>query len=72
MAKAEQLVFIDFEFSMPERHRVPKGFFPEIIEAGVVVVEYGKVSDTFSSYVKPTAFPKLTNRCKRFLSIQPE
>ncbi|MCR8847596.1 3'-5' exonuclease KapD [Rossellomorea sp. SC111] len=69
MAKAEQLVFIDFEFSMPERHRVPKGFFPEIIEAGVVVVEYGKVSDTFSSYVKPTAFPKLTNRCKRFLSI---
>ena len=69
MAKAEQLVFIDFEFSMPERHRVPKGFFPEIIEAGVVVVENGKVSDTFSSYVRPTAFPKLTNRCKRFLSI---
>ncbi|MBN8193537.1 3'-5' exonuclease KapD [Bacillus sp. NTK074B] len=69
MVKAEQLVFIDFEFSMPERHRVPKGFFPEIIEAGVVVVENGKVSDTFSSYVRPTAFPKLTNRCKRFLSI---
>ncbi|MBW3111115.1 MULTISPECIES: 3'-5' exonuclease KapD [Bacillaceae] len=69
MAKAEQLVFIDFEFSMPERNRVPKGFFPEIIEAGVVVVESGKVSDTFSSYVRPTAFPKLTNRCKRFLSI---
>ena len=69
MAKAEQLVFIDFEFSMPERHRVPKGFFPEIIEAGVVVVQNGKVSDTFSSYVKPTAFPRLTNRCKRFLSI---
>ena len=69
MAKAEQLVFIDFEFSMPERNRVPKGFFPEIIEAGVVVVENGKVSDTFSSYVRPTAFPKLTNRCKRFLSI---
>ena len=69
MAKAEQLVFIDFEFSMPERHRVPKGFFPEVIEVGVVVVQNGKVSATFSSYVKPTAFPKLTNRCKRFLSI---
>jgi sporulation inhibitor KapD len=69
VAKPEQLVFIDFEFSMPERHRVPKGFFPEIIEAGVVVVEKGKVSNSFSSYVKPTAFPKLTNRCKRFLSI---
>lgn len=69
MVKAKQLVFIDFEFSMPERHRVPKGFFPEIIEAGVVVVQNGQVTDTFSTYVKPSAFPRLTNRCKRFLSI---
>ncbi|WP_064092828.1 3'-5' exonuclease KapD [Rossellomorea aquimaris] len=72
MVKAKQIVFIDFEFSMPERHKVPRGFFPEIIEAGVVVVENGQVTDTFSSYVKPTAFPRLTHRCKRFLSISQE
>lgn len=69
MGSEGQLVFIDFEFSMPERHKVPKDFHPEIIEAGVVVVNGGKVIDTFSCYIKPVSFPRLTNRCKRFLSI---
>ncbi len=63
------LLFIDFEFSMPEKYQRPQGFFPEIIEAGVAVVQGNTVLEKFSSYVKPNAFPILTERCKKFLSI---
>jgi sporulation inhibitor KapD len=70
--KEKQLVFIDFEFSMPERYKYPRGFFPEIIEAGVVVTMDGEIVEQYSTYVKPTAFPKLTHRCKKFLSITQE
>jgi sporulation inhibitor KapD len=72
LLKGKQLIFIDFEFSMPERSRTPRHFYPEIIEAGIVVVQNNEVVEKFSSYVKPTAFPKLTSRCKKFLSIKQE
>ncbi|WP_343070836.1 3'-5' exonuclease KapD [Bacillus sp. REN10] len=65
----QRLFFIDFEFSMPDATVKRKAFYPEIIEAGIVVVEQGKVREKYSSYVRPTAFPKLTARCKRFLDI---
>ncbi|RIW38828.1 putative 3'-5' exonuclease KapD [Bacillus salacetis] len=67
--KGDQLIIIDFEFSMPERQQYPRGFYPEIIETGLVAVQNGKVTDKFSSYVKLSAFPVLTKRCKQFLSI---
>ncbi|MGL4818549.1 MAG: 3'-5' exonuclease KapD [Bacilli bacterium] len=64
-----QYLFIDFEFTMPEAKNNPAGFFQEIIEVGVVSVREGEVFDQFSSYVIPSHFPKLTNRCQKFLSI---
>ncbi|WP_409254379.1 3'-5' exonuclease KapD [Bacillus sp. SCS-153A] len=67
--KGNQLIIIDFEFSMPERQQNPRGFYPEIIETGLVAVQNGKITDKFSTYVKPSAFPVLTKRCKQFLSI---
>ncbi|UOE78230.1 3'-5' exonuclease KapD [Parageobacillus thermoglucosidasius] len=67
-----QYLFLDFEFTMPETKMEPKGFFPEIIEVGLVVVVNDEICDQFSSYVKPTRFPVLTNRCKSFLNITQE
>lgn len=69
MEAGEQIVFIDFEFTMPESKASPKDFFPEIIEAGFVIVSSNKISQTYSAYVKPTFFPILSNRCKKFLQI---
>jgi len=65
----EQLLFIDFEFTMPEGKANPKGFYPEIIEVGIVSVKNQQIEEQFSSYVKPNKFPLLTERCKTFLQI---
>ncbi|RLQ96873.1 3'-5' exonuclease KapD [Falsibacillus albus] len=62
-------IFIDFEFSMPQKNGVPKGFYPEIIEAGLAVVHNDEIIDQFSSYVRPRTFTVLTDRCKGFLKI---
>ncbi len=62
-------LFIDFEFTMPENRNYPKNFFPEIIEAGIVAVEKDKIIQQYSNYIRPSAFPTLTNRCKSFLKI---
>jgi sporulation inhibitor KapD len=62
-------LFIDFEFTMPENKHYPKNFFPEIIEAGIVAVEQDTIIDQYSTYIRPKAFPILTNRCKSFLNI---
>ncbi|HYK72708.1 MAG TPA: 3'-5' exonuclease KapD [Pseudoneobacillus sp.] len=69
MEVQQQHLFIDFEFTMPEKHRKNPDFYPEIIEAGIVVVQDGKVADQFSSFVTPIQFPILTDRCKSFLNI---
>jgi len=68
----EQLLFIDFEFTMPEGKSNPKGFYPEIIEVGIVSVKNQKIEEQFSSYVKPNQFPNLSERCKTFLQISQE
>ncbi|WP_413465987.1 3'-5' exonuclease KapD [Metabacillus litoralis] len=54
---------------MPEGKSNPKGFFPEIIEVGIVSVVNQTIQDQFSSFVRPNHFPKLTERCKTFLQI---
>ncbi|WP_442595864.1 3'-5' exonuclease KapD [Neobacillus sp. D3-1R] len=64
-----QHLFIDFEFTMPEKNKKNPDFYPEIIEAGIVVVQDGRVTDQFSSFVTPIRFPILTERCKSFLNI---
>lgn len=69
MNKDDPYLFIDFEFTMPEGKDDPKGFFPEIVEYGIIEVKRGKVVNQYNSYVIPRAFPILTNRCKNFLKI---
>ncbi|RHW42870.1 putative 3'-5' exonuclease KapD [Neobacillus notoginsengisoli] len=69
MSAKKQHLFIDFEFTMPERNSRARGFFPEIIEAGVVSVIDNKIQSQFSTYVVPAHFPILTERCKSFLHI---
>ncbi|WP_449537401.1 3'-5' exonuclease KapD [Ferdinandcohnia sp. Marseille-Q9671] len=72
MNDQHQYLFIDFEFTMPEGKYNPQGFYPEIIEVGLVSVKNQKIIDQYSSYVKPIKFPKLTERCKSFLNISQE
>lgn len=69
MEKKKRAIFIDFEFTMPDRNGRKKGFYQEIIEAGIVLVENGKIIEEFSSFVLPNRFPKLSERCKSFLNI---
>lgn len=70
--KDRSYLFLDFEFTMPENKTKPSGFFPEIIEVGIVSVINDQVCDQFSAYIKPTHFPILTERCKSFLNITQE
>lgn len=68
----QQHIFIDFEFTMPEKSVIYRGFFPEIIEVGIVAVRNNQIFDKYSSYVLPVRFPILSNRCKSFLNISQE
>lgn len=68
----QQYLFIDFEFTMPERGKRTKGFYPEIIEAGIVSVVNNQISEKYSTFVTPLRFPTLTDRCKSFLHISQE
>lgn len=67
-----QYLFIDFEFTMPERSVKYKGFYPEIIEVGIVAIRGNQVYEEYSSYVLPERFPILSERCKSFLGISQE
>jgi sporulation inhibitor KapD len=68
----QQYLFIDFEFTMPERGKRNKGFYPEIIEVGIVAVANDVIYEKFSSFVQPLRFPILTERCKSFLHLRQE
>ena len=59
LAEDQQYLFIDFEFTMPERGKRTKGFYPEIIEAGIVSVVNNQIYEKYSSFVMPIRFPIL-------------
>jgi sporulation inhibitor KapD len=69
MKEKRQYLFIDFEFTMPERNVRMKDFYAEIIEVGLVSVIDDQIHEQFSSYVTPVKFPILSERCKSFLHI---
>lgn len=69
MKERRQHLFIDFEFTMPERNVRVEKFYPEIIEIGIVSVINDQIVDQFSSFVTPLRFPILSDRCKTFLHI---
>jgi len=54
---------------MPEKSGKFKGFYPEIIEAGIVSVANDQICERFSSFISPVRFPNLSERCKSFLQI---
>ncbi len=72
MKGRRQTLFIDFEFTMPEKNAKLKNFYPEIIEVGLVSVIDDRIVEQFSSFVTPFRFPILTERCKSFLHITQE
>lgn len=72
MGDEHQYLFIDFEFTMPEKSEKFRGFYPEIIEAGIVSVVNDRITEKFSSFVRPNRFPFLSERCKSFLHISQE
>ena len=72
MKGRRQTLFIDFEFTMPEKNARMKNFYPEIIEVGLVSVIDDRIVEQFSSFVTPLRFPILTERCKSFLHITQE
>jgi sporulation inhibitor KapD len=72
MDEEHQHLFIDFEFTMPERNEKFRGFYPEIIEVGIVAVRNEQIYRKYSSFVIPTKFPMLSERCKSFLNISQE
>ncbi|WP_042461168.1 3'-5' exonuclease KapD [Neobacillus dielmonensis] len=72
MVLKKQYLFIDFEFTMPERNVRAKDFFAEIIEVGIVSVVDNQIMEQFSSFVTPLKFSKLSERCKSFLHITQE
>ena len=55
-----------------KRGRRNKGFYPEIIEAGIVAVVNGQIYEKYSTYVTPIRFPILSDRCKSFLHLRQE
>lgn len=69
MRGSHQYLFIDFEFTMPEKSDKYRGFYPEIIEAGIVSVVNDEIHEQYSSFVTPIRFPILSERCKSFLHI---
>lgn len=69
MKEKRQYLFIDFEFTMPERNVRMKDFYAEIIEVGLVSVIDDQIMEQFSTYVTPVKFPTLSERCKSFLHI---
>lgn len=65
-------LFIDFEMSMPP-YTDYESFVSEIIQVGyVLVAENGEVIETFSSYIKPSLFPKISLRTIKFLHLKQE
>ncbi len=69
VGKDERYLFIDFEFTMPAKGGKYKGFYPEIIEAGIVSVANDQICERFSAFISPVRFPTLSERCKSFLQI---
>lgn len=64
--------FLDFEMSMPP-YKNYDNFTSEIIQVGLVLTSpEGEVVDNLSSFIRPVLFKEISDRTKKFLSIQQE
>ena len=62
-------MYLDLEMSMPPYEEY-QSFVSEVIQCGLVVADTnGLIVDTYSTYIKPTKYPKISARTKKFLSI---
>lgn len=70
---SRQFLIVDFEFTThrngPGR---PRAFFPEIIEAGAVLLSPPgyEAGEPYQRYVRPRFFPRLTEECRNITLIQ--
>lgn len=70
LKKAPYVAFMDLEFSMTGSEYRGKPFAPEIIQAGLILTDaQGTLIEKFSSYIRPTIHPKVSNRTTDFLKI---
>jgi len=69
-----QFLVVDFEFSVYSSNTYgrPRAWFPEIIEVGAVLTdERGRLTGkTYSTFVKPRFFPRLTEECYSITGIK--
>ncbi|MDD3478614.1 MAG: exonuclease domain-containing protein [Candidatus Izemoplasmatales bacterium] len=64
--------FLDFEMSMPPYTKY-ETFVSEIIQVGYLLCdELGNIVETKSLFLRPTLFPKISERTKKFLHIEQE
>ncbi|MCL1949776.1 MAG: exonuclease domain-containing protein [Turicibacter sp.] len=70
LKKTQYFAFMDLEFSMTGPEYRGKPFVSEIIQVGVILTDAsGNLVEKFSSYIRPTAHPKVTGRTTDFLKI---
>lgn len=67
------IMVLDLEMTMPSYNFKGKGFIPEIIQAGFIVLDgEGEEICRYSNYIKPTLSNKLSKRVEDFLKITSE
>jgi sporulation inhibitor KapD len=63
-------IVVDFEFTNSSGMRfIPRGFISEIIEIGMIVCDEQKELSSFTKFVKPVLFPKLSQSVMDFTGI---
>ncbi len=64
------IMVLDLEMTMPSYNFKGKGFRPEIIQAGFIVLDgEGEEICRYSNYIKPTLSDKISKRAEDFLNI---
>ncbi|MBE6137251.1 MAG: hypothetical protein E7176_02525 [Erysipelotrichaceae bacterium] len=67
------VMFLDLEMTMPSYNFKGKGFKPEMIQAGFIVLDgEGDEICRYSNYIKPKLVSKLSKRVEDFLGISQE
>ena len=75
MTSDKNFLIADFEFTTFDTpFGRPRGFFPEIIEAGAVLLsaDLSDMQKVYQTFVKPRLFPKLSDACKNIAMLTQE
>ncbi|HWR41390.1 MAG TPA: 3'-5' exonuclease KapD [Patescibacteria group bacterium] len=75
MISPKNFLIADFEFTTFDTpFGRPKGFFPEIVEVGAVLLStnLSDMQKVYQTFVKPRLFPKLSEACKNIAMLTQE